>query len=279
MSIKTKYQFIRLSSEEMSASDSETNTLLKIFEQQMSQLYPLGQDTFRIDHGINYFAFVQRLGEVFYFVIHEATTTETIVGTGCAILRAYNGTNFWYLCDLKIDPQHRGQNLTLQLFIRMFLPLISKSSKGYLISMDPSSKQIIKIFDKIDSVVNLGIVPNPVLFIYSVTKSQMTQLEPYFKIAFGQISYLSLIGIKDLILSSTQEKLNLYHVQHGPFGTDRGTSLPNLPDSATVMFCLPKDSAFMEILNDYQIQTNVSATVISHGMDFFDWHWILTSDI
>lgn len=279
----SKYNFIEINKDHLQSY----NPNLKLFEQKMSQKYPLGNDSFSIDHGEDYFAFFKRLGEVQYMIIQNSS--ELIVGTACSILRTYPTPNqdnkqgesiaFWYLCDLKIDKDHRGKKLTSKLFMQMLSKFMSKSYHGYLISMDPASKQIVHIMNGIEK-----FLPNKLctktLWIYSVTVNTMIKIESYFVNAFNHISYLSLIGMKDLILTSTNKPIQLYHLQHGTFAATNNTKqLLELPDNATIMFCFPDNSPLQTIVQEFDIKTDISATIISLSMDFFDWHDILTSDI
>lgn len=273
------YEFLDLNYSELDIFNSN----LKLFEKKLEQEYPLGTDSFMIDHGEDYFAFFKRLTNInhikYYLIKHK--NTGLVVGTSCAILRNYSmdklSTKFWYLCDLKIDQAHRGHNLTLTLFATEFYNLKSVTNRGYLISMDPSSERIVKIFTKIQNILAIDIDFGKLL-IYSVNVEQMRKIEKFFAVAFGQISYLSLKEKKDLILSSTKKPINLFHLQHG-FFAEHGVSLEDLPPDATVMFCFPDNSLIKEIISNFDIETDITATIISHKMKFYDWHDILTSDI
>jgi len=46
--------------------------------------YPLGDDFFQIDHGQDYFAFFDRLGQVSYYI---ALIDEIVVAVGAGVLR------------------------------------------------------------------------------------------------------------------------------------------------------------------------------------------------
>ena len=252
------------------------NMELKQFELACSQYYPLGNDSFKIDHGTNYFGFFERLGEVHYFIIREKSTNK-IFGTGCAILR--NQSNpFWYLCDLKVLKEYRGHNTSFKLFINNFKTLIGKSNKGYLISMDPGSKQIKNIFERISKYLPVKINIEPKLLIYSVSKDVMSCCMPTLISHLGNLTYLSLDGVKDLILKSTSEKIPLYHVQHGMFADkEQSIDFQELPSECQIMFCLSeKNNIVLELEMKYGVRTDITATVISSGLhcDF-----ILTSDI
>jgi len=56
---------------------------------------------------------------LYYFVIRKKNS-DHIVGTACAIYRYINEINYWYLCDLKIDPLCRGNGLTMILFLKLY---------------------------------------------------------------------------------------------------------------------------------------------------------------
>lgn len=266
------YNFQRINDADL----DKYNVAVKIFEKEMQQTYPLGEDAFTINHGDNYFAFFRRLGNVSFFLINNA---NSIVGTACAIERNLAGNKFWYLCDLKISPQHRGKNLSFYLFLHMFYKFFMKTKQGYLISMDPNSNQIVKIFNKIKNFFGLDIRFSKIL-IYNMDKKSLAGIEKYLQNIFGELSYLSISGKKDLILSSTQRAIPLYHLQHGVF-SDKKNSVPykNLPENAMIMFCVEATNPVVLNLQKLNITTNISATIISHKMDFMNWNNILTSEI
>ncbi|XWV26136.1 hypothetical protein QJ857_gp0943 [Tupanvirus soda lake] len=280
-----KYNFIDIQGDDLELF----NPNLKLFELKMSQTYPLGNDSFCIDHGSDYFAFFKRLGKVYYIIIQD-DETKLIVGTACAILKKYNipksqknhskyEIQFWYLCDLKIEQQHRGQNLTSKLFMQMFHKFMSITKRGYLVTMDPDSKHIVHIIKNLPKYLPINFTTRKLL-IYSVSVETMKLIERFFVCAYDKVSYLSLSGVKDLFLTSTNKPMELYHLQHGIYTATSGTlKLEEIPASATIMFCFPEGSPFQTIMDSFEIKTDISATIISCGMNFFDWHDIMTSDI
>lgn len=74
--------------------------------------YPLGEDRFAIDHGSDYFAFFDRLGETTTFV---ALDGDAVVGCATGVLRdidrAGRRSQAWYCCDLKVTRSHRGRRI------------------------------------------------------------------------------------------------------------------------------------------------------------------------
>lgn len=261
------------------------NPNLKMFEKKLEQKYALGSDSFTIHHGDDYFSFFKRLSntnpKTIYYYLIQYSDSKLIVGTACAILRNYqieeNRIKFWYLCDLKIDSEHRGHNISLNLLMTTFNKINSTSRRGYLISMDPGSQQIIHILSKIKNILAIDFSFTKLL-IYKISTKQMALVERFFTIYFGQISYLSMSGIKDLKLTSTEQNIDMYHLQHGFYG-EVGIDLNKINPDATIMFCFPEYSPLKGIMDKEDIKTDITSTIISYKMKFFDWHEILTSDI
>jgi hypothetical protein len=254
------------------------NINLKLFEISMRQKYSLGSDYFTIDHGKNYFRFFQRMGLVKYLII-QSDQTKLIVGTACTVLRSHGKNVYWYLCDLKIEESHRGKGLTQKLFLHLVKSFITISCRGYLVSMDPDSKQIFHILNGVKSAIPFKLYATK-LFIYSVDVVTMKQIEKFFQYAFDKVAYLSLNGIKDLVLESTGQPMVLYHLQHsGNADWQNSIPLDKVPPNATIMFCLPNLSPLKTVLDACNIDTNVTATIMHAGMSFMDWHSLLTSQI
>lgn len=256
------------------------NTNLKLFEIINNIYYPYGEDFFTIDHGDIYINFFRRLGDVYYFII-TSIRTNLIVGVACAILRTYNNRIFWYLCDLKIDLKHRGKNLPLQLFIQMAPPLLTISTSGYCISMDPTSNVITKIFEQITLFdINLcNIKKAPKLFIYNISKSIFEQHSILFAQIFGDYKFLSLNKVKNLTLKSNNKRIKLFHLQHGPFCDNYSIDIYNVPDDSQIMFCITENSILVKQLLNFNIHHSASATIFYRNMNYFDWNYILTSEI
>ncbi|MEM9215444.1 MAG: hypothetical protein AAGD25_14000 [Cyanobacteria bacterium P01_F01_bin.150] len=263
-------------------------------------IYPIGDDFFQLDHGDDYFAFFDRLGEVKYYVGLETHNDwnddgdrdehdHRVVAVGAWVLRQLPDTSgssprcAWYLCDFKVHPDYQRQLLSLRLLRYAISQNQAICDRGYAISMNPSGdrdNRLVKAFCRFRSIhfhhsVNLGI--------YSLEASSMRILEPLLRHHRGPISYLSLKGIKDLRLQSSGQMLPLLHVQ---WGNHKG-HLSHIPQSTrpepvagyTHMFCVPENDKLTDVLAQKGIQPGAIASVISHGMDNTDWRFILTSDI
>ena len=239
--------------------------------------YPLGNDEFQIDHGLDYFAFFKRLGKL---NCYAAVKGEEIAATGMGILRNISfrqgekQRRAWYLCDLKVNQGYRGSHLPLQLLRKAFLPSYIRCSRGYAISMNPPSgeNRIVKLLGR------FSWAPSKlagILNIYSCDYEQMTKAQPVLEKHRGAVSYLSLSGKKDLVLKSTGKPMPLLHLN---FGDQSG--LPSEPQAGfTHMFCSPATDPLATDLAQMNFRPQATASIIHHRMKNCDWRFILTSDI
>ena len=278
------YEFIDLEENNLELYNSN----LVLFDFKISQKYSFGSDLIMFNYGRDYFAFFRRLGHINYFIIKH-NERKIIIGTLCMILRKFtlpkrgkNNMLFWYICDLKIDTEYRGQKLTSKLFEHIFYRMSLITRRGYLITMNPTSQHIIHIINELQSTICTNYTSNKLL-IYMVPFSIMKIIERFFICAFGKITYITLSGIKDIIFHN-KKNVKIYHLHHETNSAltnklTSGIKLSEIQSDSMIMFCFPKASPLENIMNDFNIQTDISATIISWSMDFFDWHDILTSDI
>lgn len=247
-------------------------------------VYPIGDDFFQIDHGDDYFAFFDRLGQVKYYV---ALDGDRVVAVGAWILRQVSdrvgedpcGT--WYLCDFKVHPAYQRQLLSLRLLRYAIAQNQDICDRGYAISMNSGcdrANRLVKTFCRFPA---LQFQHSTTLGIYSLDAQTMQSVEPLLTNHRGPMSYVSLKGIKDLRLQSNDHVLPLLHVRWGGWG--KNTSFPSpitTPRTGhTHMFCVPETDALAAILSQNNIYPGAIASVISHGMEHNDWRFILTSDI
>jgi hypothetical protein len=114
--------------------------------------YPLGTDTFHIDHGRDYFKFFDRLGTSRHYVVEDASLPAaegSLAAALCYVRRAvplrFDGPVRYstvYASDFKVHALRRRQHLGSSLVARSlarewFVP----AWRGYAISMNPSGKE------------------------------------------------------------------------------------------------------------------------------------------
>lgn len=247
---------------------------LEALENEASYPYQ-NEDSFKISHGSNYFAFFDRLGELHYFVL---LVDEEVVGVGCGIIRRpENGLRpFWYLSDLKIKPAFRGRNFSIQLFLRL-LPLhYLRCPRGFAIGMRKGKGHIPAIQKIMTRIPLLHIDVSQTLFIYSFSFAEITAILPLLSASFGRIGFLSLTGIKDLILQSNRQPLPILHVQFGPFAEYQIEA----PQKDYVhMLAARAGSQLEQELTARGLIPSAEATLLSHRMGAFPWEYLLTSDL
>lgn len=252
--------------------------------------YPLGEDSFRLHHGQDYFAFFRRMGELRYLV---AERDGCLLGVLAAVLRdlpAACGGPSWYLCDLKLADPGRGLMLARRLL--QGLARIGAPGRYFGFSMDPaagSSNRVARLVRRLFPLARAA----GTLHLYSLSEPQMGAFESVLGSHVGPLSYLSLLGCKDLVLGSTGRTLPLFHVQHGPCATRAPGGLTEPQPGATHMFSCPAGSALDLAAGGGGLQPTAAATIllaqsdesatglipVDSAQESCDWGFVLTSDI
>lgn len=255
--------------------NDKNNKRLKILELMMSHWYPLGDDSFKINHGDNYFSFFNRLGKVLMIgVIFE----NILIATNCCVLRKIYDTKVWYLCDLKVHKLFRNKFIPFKMFWKYFIGCYKITRKCYGITMDTKNtpNKVIKLashvpFIKMDKIKKL--------ILYSLDYKQMIQFEKYLKKSKNDIFYLSLIGKKDIILQSSGKPMNLLHIQWGKKRNEKDVIYETPQKDYQHMFCLLSTDVLNDVLIKMNIVCNSTASIISYNMSDYDFSFVLTSDI
>eukprot|EP01125_Pyxidicula_operculata_P012979 TRINITY_DN4272_c0_g1_i2.p1 TRINITY_DN4272_c0_g1~~TRINITY_DN4272_c0_g1_i2.p1 ORF type:complete len:299 (-),score=36.97 TRINITY_DN4272_c0_g1_i2:119-1015(-) len=289
------------------ASQSELRTYQKrVAALEESAIYPLGSDSFKIDHGKNYFTFFSRLGELDYFVVSENQANKNdepkVVSVVAGVLRKIYpikdnpeiSTKVWYICDLKVIPSHRGNWIPLKILASFFWYGVRKSWCGYAVNMSPNLPVGKEHLHRSSLLKTMSYFPlikaghQTTLIFFSLDKEQIEKALDVLKVHRGQIAYLCLSGIKDIVLQSTGKPLNLWHVQFGPCGvfsqsspeSEIGIVRQEPIEGGTHMFCAPYDDPLVSTLKSepFNFTPSASASVLGVGVDS-DWKFILTSDI
>lgn len=239
--------------------------------------YPIGSDSFKIDHGKDYFAFFKRLGHLRYAVWKQE---GRIAAVAAAVLRNVpfkNGTRrSWYLCDLKVHPEFRKQKIPLKIVVRAFVSSYLKCGRAYAISMNPNDGKPNRVLRLLRRFRWLNFQHADTLLIWSFSSDEMERALSLVVEHRGPVSFLSLAGVKDLILSSTKEPMPLLHAQFGHFAEITGQTIRS---DASHMFCTPINDSLTWALAEAGYNPQTSATIIGHRMEGTDWSWVLTSEI
>ncbi len=237
--------------------------------------YPYGNDFFKLNHGTDYFAFFERMGEPLF---HVALDENRVVACAAGILRTLKIENktirAWYLCDLKIHPEFRGRQITNKLFRKNLFGNYLKCPRGYAISMNPASgeNRVVKLLKRLPKI-PIGYAGQ--LNFYSFNQYEAASVQKDLETELGKISYLSLRGVKELIMKSTDSPLPLFHIQHGTMAAD-GIELPS--ENATYMICAFENSSLDNMLKN-RFPVSATASILAHRLKPKDWSFILTSDI
>jgi hypothetical protein len=235
--------------------------------------YPFGDDFFKIDHGINYFYFFERLGEVSFRV---ALSQGKVVACAAGVLRTLKINEklikTWYLCDLKVHPDFFGRRIPSKMFRANLVGSYLKCGRAYAISMIPANgeNRVVRLLKKFSY---LPFKQSTIINFYNLQYPQLLQFIEKNKL--GPQSFLSLSAKKDLIMKSTGKAMKLLHYQHGEFADSH--CVGPLPDHFH-MYCSAVGSNLDNLLSK-DFKPDASASVISHRMANFDWDFILSSDI
>lgn len=238
--------------------------------------YPLGDDSFSIDHGADYFAFFERLGEVRYDLVIEGSTVVAVVAR---VLRTLSlgpkPTRCWYLCDLKVLPAYRGRRISTLLAKHSFLTSYKHCPRGYAVTMNPprGTNRVVRLIQRLPLV---PVKASAELLFFSLSAAEMERAHPLVIEHRGPIAYRALRGIKDIVLESTGQPMKLLHVQFGPTADP---AQEQTEADATHMFCSPKSDALAQALLAKNFEVSATATVLSHGMNRTNFNFVLTSEI
>lgn len=251
------------------------------YQEQISNLeklaiYPLGADFFSIDHGKDYFAFFDRLGELHYFV---CTIDKLVVAVGAGIIRKIPKKVF-YLCDLKVHPNYRGRKIPLKILGHAALRYYLKCPRGYAISMDSNMQKENRVARLLKNFRWLKIAPTEKLHLFSFNHEEITQHRELIEKYKGPISFLSLLGIKDLLLTSTKMPMPLLHIQYENQKLhEEDILIQEAKEDHIHMMALTSSDPLKKEFDQLKIKASSTATIVGHNMKIAHWNFIRTSDI
>lgn len=258
--------------------DKIAEYLPSILEIEAHAYYPLGDDSFTIDHGADYFEFFNRMGPFQYYAWIE----EQVAAVICLVLRQVplgsqgKLCSAWYLCDLKVHPNYRGKNIVSKMMSQIVRLNYFQSNRGYAVSMDHpglSENRMVRLLRYF----RLISTHTTKLSLWSLDEKSMAQAQPIIELHRGPTRYLSLQNIKDIVLTSTQAVMPILHAQFGPMADAASSS--ERSSAAIHMFCSPSSDQLTRDLQAIGLIPASSATILAHGMPTSDWKWMLTSEI
>ncbi len=244
----------------------------RIAQLEQDASYPLGTDRFRIDHGDDYFAFFDRLGKASFEVCLDG---DDVVAVVARVLRA-QPRRCWYLCDLKVRPSHRGRRISARFVRHAFLPSYARCGRGYAISMNddgPGQNRVERLVERLRMVR----FRSSNLSLFQLDADAIEDARGKIERSRGALSFVSLAGIKDIVLESTGAPLPLLHAQFGPCAT--GPGIRSAQPGATHMLCTPSGDALDLGLRALGHLPSASATVLHHRMGDRPFDHVLTSEI
>lgn len=213
----------------------EYNLKLREFEKQFT--YPLGNEKFYIEHGkqSDYFSFFEKLGKPNIMVLEK---DDKVIGVCSAVLREINQQKYWYLCDFKIQEEHRGKKLYRLLMWKYFLPCYLQSQNAFAINMsNPENNKLFSHMEKIFKAFDMQIAPN---YLYSFSGKDLIKFPTQF---WDEHLIVSNNGDKDIVIKGESQKL--YHVvDHAHFQNNMNQFTKvfstQIGDNDSVMFLSPK---------------------------------------
>jgi hypothetical protein len=254
----------------------------KVRALESAAVYPLGNDSFRLDHGADYFAFFRRLGELRAYALEIDGRIACVASGVLRRMRQADGRtpNVWYLCDLKVDPEFRGHHLPARLFGRV-LPLhYLQCARAFAVTMDPgdgSSNRVVSILEQFPW---LPLQPVAHLLFYVWSESELSDMAKLLAVELGAWRLRSLAGIKDLILESTRQPWPLYHIEGSQcFNAKGGKTVAHAVTGAAHMLCVPRGGRLAMRLDANGCRSAATATVVAHRMKDVLWESLASSEI
>ena len=233
--------------------------------------YPYGRDTFRIDHGPDYWKFFARLGEP---RMHAVVGGERILAVACGILRSLQDGPAWYLCDLKSAADFRGQHAATRMLKHQFFRNYWRCHRGYAISMNPQrgENRIARLLDRFSW---LPFHVEAELKFFTFSHSTVAEVRAAVESVVGPLGMADLRGMKDLIMGSTGRSMPVVHLQYG-----QSIQQPlRVIEGVEFMLAVVAGSAIDARLNDLGVKASATASVIAHRMRGVDFGFVMSSDV
>lgn len=278
---------------------------LKTFE--ASFIYPFGEEEdFKIMHGKkgDYFAFFNQLGKTHYYVATckkdrtikkiingQETVLERkageIAAVGCGVLRTLptkNGKSIkaWYICDLKVGKDYRGEHLPL-LLVKKAIWKFFQCPRGFGICMNPQNgkpkaaeiwRQHAPIKGSTYQTLTFYTLTKEQLLTYREKIVQNLRIHGYMKEG-ENINFVSTTGMKDYEISNKEGSRSWQLLHCRPSLGNVNPLKENYEYMLTAVEGSPLDIEYENILG----KASSTAQIVSYGMKNFDFNIITSNEI
>lgn len=235
----------------------ELSVLIKNMEKDI--FYPLGEDFFKIDHGEDYFAFFERLGELHYWCVFDK---DKLIAVAAGVIRNFeNNKKSWYLCDLKVIKEYRGKGIPQFVFKRAFIYNLMNHRvfRAYAVSMNSEDKKL--PFHKIKRATLNLLKVKETLNIYNFNSNDIELVK-----TFDDFVLTNTKGKKELILKSNKERMNLFH-----FTKNKTLEVKEEPNKDSIIMLSAFANSFVdEKLKALSRRPDSTATVLTFRMPFLN---------
>lgn len=250
------------------------NEKLMRFEKLFS--YELGHIKHVVDHGEDYYAFFEDMGELVSYI---AVDGEEIAALAVGVLREVyllkdeNPKKVWYIADLKVAPNYRGQRLTHMLIRRAYIDNFAKAQKIYALSINKIDNQSNHVTQFAPRLPLLPLKVSSTLFLYLCTYEEMRVVEPILNKNLGLTGYVNIMDKKKLVTSDGP--IPILHAYYDMNQKVIGTPQENFMH----MFCIPEENALTNKIQTLGIHPIATAAALYYGGGSCDWKFIISSEI
>lgn len=218
-------------------------------------VYPLGDDHFHIDHGDDYFAFFDALGDARPFI---ATVDDRLVGVLVAVAQPHGDRTAWYLCDLKVATDANGARVGSRLLRAWQRACHRPDDVVFGVSMnDRAGDNRLAALALRDD--RLGAMEVRRLVLFSLDLDGWRRVAPLLRERLGALSFRDLRGVKDILLHSTGAPMPLLHLQRGAAANGDAT---DARADGVHMFCLHDDDPLVSRLASRGVLPAATASLI-----------------
>jgi hypothetical protein len=159
----------------------------------------------------------------------------------------------------------------------LLVPALLRCTRGYGVVLNPadgSTPPALRLAAHFRWIRIHGETP---LSFYTAPADDIRTLRPVIERHRGPIHFISLAGIRDLILESSGRPLALLHVG---FGTPRDPCTYTDPQPGyTHMWCTPTEDPLARALRAEGIAPAVTGRILQRGLAGFDWTSLTTAEM